>query len=144
MTVNKAILVGNLGQDPEVRNTNSGTSVATLRIATSERRKDKGGEWADHTEWHTVTVFGKTAESVAKYCQKGKQVYIEGRIQTRKWQDKDGHDRWSTEIVADTVRFLGGGGGEGKGGSKHRTERVGGGGGDYGGDMPHQDDDIPF
>lgn len=142
MTVNKVILIGNLGQDPEVRSTAGGTQVASLRIATSERRKDKSGEWADHTEWHSVVAFGRTAENIGRYCKKGKQIFVEGRLQTRKWQDKEGNDRWSTEVVADNVRFLGGG--EGKGGSKHRTERVGGGGGDYGGDMPHQDDDIPF
>lgn len=134
MTVNKVILIGNLGQDPEVRSTAGGTQVASLRIATSERRKDKGGEWADHTEWHSVVAFGRTAENIGRYCKKGKQIFVEGRLQTRKWQDKEGNDRWSTEVVADNVRFLGGG--EGKGGSKHRTERVGGGGGDYGGDIP--------
>jgi single-strand DNA-binding protein len=111
MTVNKAILVGNLGADPDVRATNSGTAVANLRLATSDRKKDRDGNWSDHTEWHNVVVFGRTAENVAKYCRKGKQLYIEGRIQTRKWQDRDGNDRWTTEIVGDNVRFLGGGDG---------------------------------
>ncbi len=123
--VNKAILIGNLGQDPEVRTTAGGNQVATLRLATAERRKDASGQWSDHTEWHTVVCFGKTAENVARFCRKGKQLFIEGRIQTRKWQDKDGRDRWSTEIVAENIRFLGGGGG-GEGGE-------GGGGGGYGG-----------
>lgn len=140
MTVNKAILVGNLGQDPEIRSTGSGTPVATLRIATSDRRKDREGNWTDHTEWHTVVVFGRQAENVGKYCRKGKQLFIEGRIQTRKWQDRDGRDRYNTEIVADTIRFLGsrgdssdsyssGGGGGGGGGYGANN----GGGGGYGG-----------
>ncbi|MCK6508039.1 single-stranded DNA-binding protein, partial [Myxococcota bacterium] len=120
MSVNKAILVGNLGQDPELRTTGGGTPVATLRIATTERRRDKDNNWSDHTEWHTVVVFGRTAENVSKFCKKGRQLYVEGRIQTRKWQDKEGKDRYSTEIVADVVHFLGGGG-----------ERGGDGGGGY-------------
>ena len=131
MTVNKAILVGNLGQDPELRTTGSGTSVVTLRLATTERRRDRDGNWSDHTEWHSVVAFGKTAENVARYCRKGKQLYVEGRIQTRKWQDRDGKDRWSTEIVADTIRFLGGGGGAG-GDDGGRGSGPGNGGG-YGG-----------
>lgn len=108
--VNKVILVGNLGQDPELRNTNGGQSVATLRLATAEKIKDRDGNWTERTEWHTVVVWGKQAESVNTYCKKGKQLYIEGRLQTRKWQDKEGKDRYSTEIVAETVKFLGGGG----------------------------------
>lgn len=130
MTVNKAILVGNLGQDPEIRSTGGGTPVATLRIATSDRRKDREGNWTDHTEWHTVVVFGRQAENVGKYCRKGKQLFIEGRIQTRKWQDRDGRDRYNTEIVADTIRFLGGrseGAGDSYGGNK--SGGYGGGGG---------------
>ena len=153
MTVNKAILIGNLGQDPEMRTTGSGTTVANLRLATTDRRKDRDGNWTDHTEWHSVVVFGRTAENVARFCKKGKQLFIEGRIQTRKWQDKDGRDRWSTEIVADNVRFLssrgdgGGGGGSygGGGGGGGGGGYGGGGGGGYGGgDLPYQDDDIPF
>ena len=108
MTVNKAILVGNLGQDPELRATGGGTPVTTLRIATTDRRKDRDGNWTDQTEWHSVVVFGRQAENIGKYCKKGKQLFIEGRIQTRKWQDRDGKDRYNTEIVADNVRFLGG------------------------------------
>ncbi len=171
MTVNKAILVGNLGQDPEVRSTGSGTPVATLRIATSDRRKDREGNWTDHTEWHTVVVFGRQAENVGRYCRKGKQLFVEGRIQTRKWQDRDGRDRYSTEIVGDTIRFLGGrgddagssyssgggygasnnGGGYGGGGNNgggsgggHGGGNSGGNGGNDGGDMPYRDDEIPF
>ncbi len=132
--VNKAILIGNLGQDPEVRTTAGGNQVATLRVATSDRRKDQSGQWVDHTEWHTVVAFGRTAENVAKFCRKGKQLFIEGRLQTRKWQDKEGRDRWSTEIVADTIRFLGGGGGGGGGeGEGGYGGGGGGGGGGYGG-----------
>ena len=124
MTVNKAILVGNLGQDPEMRTTASGTAVANLRVATSDRRKDRDGNWTDFTEWHTVVVFGKTAENVGRYCRKGKQLYIEGRIQTRKWQDRDGKDRWSTEIVGDQVRFLGGRS-DGDGGGRTEIGHIG-------------------
>ena len=112
MSVNKVILIGNLGQDPEVRTTSSGTSVANLRLATSERRKDRDGNWGDHTEWHTVVCFGKTAENSARFLRKGRQVYVEGRLSTRRWQDKDGRDRYSTEVVCDSLRFLGGKGQE--------------------------------
>ena len=130
MTVNKAILVGNLGQDPEIRSTGSGTPVATLRIATSDRRKDRDGNWTDHTEWHTVVVFGRQAENVGRFCRKGKQLFIEGRIQTRKWQDKEGRDRYNTEIVANDVRFLGG---RGEGASDNYGGGSNYGGGGYGG-----------
>ena len=113
--INKVILIGNLGQDPDLRSTASGATVANLRIATTERRKDRDGNWGDHTEWHSVVSFGRTAENVGKYCRKGKQIYIEGRLQTRKWQDRDGRDRYSTEVVADNIRFLGGGAGASQG-----------------------------
>jgi single-strand DNA-binding protein len=126
MTVNKAILVGNLGQDPELRQTGGGTAVVNLRLATTDRRKDRDGNYQDNTEWHTVVAFGRTAENVHRFCKKGKQLYVEGRIQTRKWQDRDGRDRYSTDIVADVIRFLGGRGDSGGGGG-------GGGGGSYGG-----------
>jgi len=106
MSVNKAILVGRLGVDPELRTTGSGTHVVNIRMATTDRRKE-GDAWVDHTEWHNVTVWGRTAENVAKFCTKGKEIYVEGKIQTRKYQDKSGTDRYSTEIVADNVRFLG-------------------------------------
>ena len=106
MTVNKVILIGNLGQKPEVRSSGSGLSIARLRIATSDRRKGADGQWADATEWHSVVVFGNQAENCAKFLDKGRQVYVEGRLQTRKWQDKDGNDRRTTEVVASDVRFL--------------------------------------
>ena len=112
MSVNKVILVGNLGADPESRQIQNGNTVTNLRIATSERRKDRDGNWGDHTEWHRVVCWGRTAETAAQYLSKGRQVYIEGRIQTRKWQDQSGADRWSTEVVAERIQFLGGGGGE--------------------------------
>jgi len=108
MTVNKVILVGNLGADPEVRTTTSGTVVGNLRIATTERQKDREGNWTEATEWHRVVCFGRTAENVSRYLRKGRQVYVEGRIRTQKWQDREGKDRWTTEIVADQIRFLGG------------------------------------
>jgi single-strand DNA-binding protein len=107
MTVNKVILIGNLGQDPELRSTGSGTPVLNLRIATSERVRDGQDGWKDQTEWHNVVVFGRTAENVARFKKKGESVYIEGRLQTRKWKDRSGADRWSTEVVANQVRFLG-------------------------------------
>ena len=109
MAINKVILVGNLGHDPELRYTGNQTPVCNFRIATSDRRKDQSGNWVDHTEWHSVVAFGKTAENCSQYLSKGRQVYIEGRLQTRKWQDKEGKDRYSTEIIANTVQFLGGG-----------------------------------
>ena len=91
--INKAIIIGNLGRDPEARATANST-VCSFSIATNERRKDRDGNWGDHTEWHNVVCWGKTAENVAKYCQKGKQVYVEGRLQTRKWQDKEGRTKY--------------------------------------------------
>ena len=106
MTVNKVILIGNLGRDPEIRTTASGTSVGNLRIATSERRRDRDGNWNDHTEWHTVVCFGKTAENAGRFLKKGRQVFIEGRLQTRKWQDQSGADRYTTEIVANEMQML--------------------------------------
>jgi len=107
MSVNKVMLIGNLGHDPELRTTSGGTPVMNIRVATSEQRKDRNGNWGDHTEWHSVVVFGRMAENLNKYCRKGRQLFIEGRLQTRKWQDRDGADRWSTEIVAAYVKFLG-------------------------------------
>lgn len=110
--VNKVILVGNLGQDPETRYMPSGSAVTNLRIATSEQWKDKQtGERQEKTEWHSVAMFGRLAEVAAEYLRKGSQVYIEGRLQTRKWQDKQGNDRYTTEIVANDMQMLGGRGG---------------------------------
>ncbi len=147
MSVNKVILVGNLGADPETRTTGGGTTVANLRLATTERIK-KDDQWQDHTEWHRVVCFGRTAENVARYLKKGRQVYIEGRIRTNKWTDKEGHERYTTEVIADQVHFLGGGAGgrearEGAGGNGGGSAYGAGGstpeGGGHGGD-----EDIPF
>jgi single-strand DNA-binding protein len=107
--INKVILIGHLGQDPEVRALPSGSSIANLRIATTESWKDKqSGEFKEQTEWHTVVLFGRTAEVAAEYLKKGSQVFIEGRLRTRKWQDKTGNDRYSTEIVGNDMQMLGG------------------------------------
>ena len=168
MTVNKVILVGNLGADPETRSTNSGSTVANLRIATTERQKNReSGDWEDHTEWHRVVCFGKTADNAARFLSKGRQVYIEGRIRTQKWQDRDGRDRWTTEVIANDVKFLGGRGDGGGGGNSGGDGGANGGsrggkpgdsdgggygggggagggaGGGYGGGAG-QEDDIPF
>jgi len=107
-SVNKVILIGNLGADPETRYLPSGDAVTNIRIATTENWKDKGGEKQEHTEWPRIAFFGKTAEIAGEYLKKGSPVYVEGRIRTRKWQDKDGQDRYSTEIVADRMQLLGG------------------------------------
>jgi single-strand DNA-binding protein len=128
--INKVILVGNLGADPETRAMPSGTTVANLRIATSESWRDKqSGEQQERTEWHRVALFGRLGEVAAEYLKKGSQVYIEGSLRTRKWQDKQGNERFSTEIVASDMQMLGGRGGGGTGGGP------GGGGGGGGGGM---------
>ncbi len=112
--VNKVIIVGNLGNDPETRYMPSGTAVTNLSVATSRSWKDRqSGEQKEHTEWHKVAMFDRLAEIAAEYLRKGSQVYIEGRLQTRKWQDKDGNDRWTTEIVANEMQMLGGRAGSG-------------------------------
>ncbi len=114
--INKVILVGNLGADPETRYMPSGSAVTNLSVATSESWKDKqSGEQKDRTEWHKVAMFNRLAEVAAEYLRKGSQVYIEGKIRTRKWQDRDGNDRWTTEIIADEMQMLGGRGGGGGG-----------------------------
>src|ERR1700758_453972 len=116
-SVNKVILVGNLGADPEVRYLPSGDAIANIRLATTDRYKDKAsGEMKEATEWHRVAFFGRLAEIVNEYLKKGSAVYIEGRLRTRKWQGQDGQDRYSTEIVADQMQMLGGRGGAGGGG----------------------------
>jgi single-strand DNA-binding protein len=153
--VNKVILVGNLGADPDMRYTPSGQGVCELRLATSESWNDKNGQRQERTEWHRVVVWGKRAEICSKYLSKGRQVYVEGRIQTRSYDDKDGNKRYITEIIAADVQFLGGGGREGGAGAgRGRGDEgppppsdadfggYGGGGGGGGGGGP--DDDIPF
>ena len=110
--INKVILVGNLGADPETRYTAGGSAVSNVRLATTDAWKDKqSGEQQERTEWHRVVFWGRLAEIAAEYLRKGSQIYVEGRIQTRKWQDKDGQDRWSTEIVGNEMQMLGGRGG---------------------------------
>ncbi|HEX3836559.1 MAG TPA: single-stranded DNA-binding protein [Steroidobacteraceae bacterium] len=130
--INKVILIGHLGQDPEVRALPSGSSIANLRIATTESWKDKqSGEFKEQTEWHTVVLFGRTAEVAAEYLKKGSQVFIEGRLRTRKWQDKTGNDRYSTEIVGNDMQMLGGRGqGGGQAGGDGTRQAFGGGGRD--------------
>jgi single-strand DNA-binding protein len=136
-SVNKVILVGNLGADPEVRYLPSGDAVANIRLATTDRYKDKAsGEMKEATEWHRVAFFGRLAEIVSEYLKKGSSVYLEGRIRTRKWQAQDGTERYSTEIVAEQMQMLGGrGGGASMGGDEggysrgEPSERSGGGGG---------------
>ena len=105
-SVNKVILIGNLGQDPEVRYTTSGQAVASFSLATSERIKGKSGEYEERTEWHKIVFNEKLAEIAGEYLSKGKSIYIEGRLQTRKWQDKDGNDRYTTEVVGDRMHML--------------------------------------
>lgn len=112
-SVNKVILIGNLGADPEVRYLPSGDAVANLSIATTDKFKDRGGEMQEVTEWHRVSFFGKTAEICGQYLKKGSQVYVEGSIRTRKWQDKEGNDRYTTEIRGDRMQMLGGRGASG-------------------------------
>jgi len=106
MSLNKAMLIGNLGADPELKYTQNQLAVTRLSIATNERTKGPDGNWTDKTEWHRVVVFGKTAENCCQYLKKGRSVFVEGRIQTSKWQDKEGRDHYTTEIIAHTVNFL--------------------------------------
>jgi single-strand DNA-binding protein len=154
-SVNKVILVGNLGRDAELRYTPGGAAVATLNLATTEVWNDKAsGQKQEKTEWHRIVLWGKSAESLSEYLTKGKQIYVEGRLQTRKWQDKDGNDKYTTEIRGDRIVLLGGGGGGGMGGGPRAVQRqpvaagAGGGGehhepmGEPIGDLT--DDDIPF
>jgi single-strand DNA-binding protein len=148
--INKVILIGNLGQDPEVKYMPSGAAVANVRLATTDAWKDKNtGEQQERTEWHNVVFFARLAEIVGEYLKKGSKIYVEGRLQTRKWQGKDGQDRWSTEIVANEMQMLDSKGGGGGGGNWDE----GGSGQDRGGapsggrkSTPPDDldDDIPF
>ena len=150
--VNKVILIGNLGRDPELRYTASGTAVANFTLATHRTYKDRDGNRQEETEWHRIVAWARTAEIVNQYCQKGKQVYIEGRIQTRQWEDREGQTKYTTEIIVENLQLLGsrgdsdfgGGGGYGGpgGGGGGSGSSSGGGGG--GGDAPITDDDIPF
>jgi len=147
MSVNKVILVGNLGKNPEVRYTQGGAAVANMTLATTERYTDKSGQKQEQTEWHRVVAFGKLAEICGQYLTKGRQVYFEGRIQTRQWQDQQGQKRYTTEIVATNMQMLGGRG--------DRQEQGHAGAADQGATVPPDDsvtadfgggpdDDIPF
>lgn len=152
--VNKVIILGNLGADPEMKYTANGTAVCNLRIATSEAFKGQDGQWQERTEWHRVVVYGKSAENCGQYLSKGRQVYVEGRLQTRSWDDQSGQKRWMTEVVARDVQFLGGGQAGGQGGGYGGGGQGGGYGGGHGnqgghpddsfGGPPPSDDDIPF
>ena len=141
-SLNRVMLIGNLGKDPEIRYTGSGTAVASFSLATSEKFKNKAGEWEERTEWHNSTFWGRLAEVAGEYLAKGRTIYIEGRLQTRKWQDKDGRDRYTTEIVGEKMLMLGGG--SGNRGSGGGSGGHAGSGNDVG-EMPFSpDDDIPF
>jgi len=150
-SVNKVILVGNLGRDAELRYTPGGAAVATLNMATTEIWNDKQGQRQEKTEWHRVVLWGKSAESLTEYLTKGKQIYVEGRLQTRQWDDKDGNKRYTTEIRGDRIVLLGGGGrgaggggGYGGGAARGGTEEMGAGHGAEAPSEPLTDDDIPF
>jgi single-strand DNA-binding protein len=158
MSVNKAILVGRLGRDPETRFTGGGQAVANFSVATDHSYKDRNGERQKKTEWHKIVAWGKLAEIVQKYLKKGSLIYIEGRIETREWQDKEGQKRYSTEIIANEMRMLGGkgdGAGSGTGGGASRggddmeghhgqSDDSYGGGAPSGGGPEISDEDIPF
>ena len=152
MTVNKVTLIGNLGKDADIRN-GGGTTIANLRLATTDRRKAQDGTWQDHTEWHSVVAFGKTAEVMERWGKKGKMLYVEGRLQTREYNDKDGNKRWSTEVVANEIRMLGAKGDEVRedGGTTVRTDRPApdrsrgtGRSPEPSSDFGGADDDLPF
>ena len=129
-SVNKVILVGHLGGDPESRFTPGGTAVATFSVATNESRKNSEGNWEDHTEWHRCVLFGKQAEFAGEYVKKGQMVYVEGRLQTRSWEDKEGMKRYSTEVVGNAFTTLG----------RRNTDS----GGSQQSSPPSNDDDLPF
>jgi single-strand DNA-binding protein len=150
-SVNKVIIIGNLGRDPETRYMPDGGAITNISVATTDKWKDKNGEMQEKTEWHRVAFFGKLAEIAGEYLKKGSQVYVEGRLQTRKWQDKDGQDKYTTEIVANQMQMLGsrqgmGGGGRGAGeesqeprpASSKAPAKAGG------GKFDDFEDDIPF
>ena len=157
--VNKVILVGNLGKDPEVKYTPQGTAIAKFSLATTEKRKDKAGEWQDATEWHNIVAWGRTAEVAGEYLKKGRPVYIEGRIHNNSWDDKEtGQKKYRTEIIVNELVLLGGGGGGGGGGdsegggSRHKSQGSKGSGMDqspaaadnFSQSTEITDEDIPF
>ena len=145
-SLNKVMLIATLGKDPEVRYTTSGTAVTSFSVATNEKFKNRNGEWEERTEWHNIILWGRLAEIAGEYLTKGKPIYLEGRLQTRKWQDRESKDRYTTEIVAERMQMLGarngsgnsGGGNGGAGG--HGDSEVG----QDGNPLVNPDDDIPF
>jgi single-strand DNA-binding protein len=139
MSVNKVILIGNLGKDPEVRFTAGGRAVARFSVATSDAWTDAEGQRQERTEWHNVVVWGKQAESCGQYLQKGRQVFIEGSIRYRSYDDKEGNKKYITEVNAQRVQFLGGGGGGGRGAPARDSQ-----GGDVPSPPPGEEEDIPF
>jgi len=143
-SVNKAILIGNLGTDVELRSTSGGQNVANFRIATNRVYTDRSGQRQEQTEWHNIVAWGRLAEICEQYLKKGDQVYIEGRIQTRSWEDQSGQQRWTTEVVAQEMTMLGGGGGGGTGRGRDSAdtgfEEANGGPGT----VQEEDDDVPF
>jgi single-strand DNA-binding protein len=141
-SVNKVILVGNLGRDAELRYTPGGAAVATLNLATTETWNDKEGQRQEKTEWHRVVLWGKQAETLSQYLQKGKQIYVEGRLQTRQWDDKDGNKRYTTEIRGDRIVLLSSAGGGGQRGGSMRSEMPQGEPADMTPEL--SEDDIPF
>ena len=150
-SVNKVILVGNLGRDAELRYTPGGAAVSTLNLATTEVFKDREGQKKEDTQWHRVILWGKTAETLQDYLTKGKQIYVEGKLQTRKWKDKDGNEKYTTEVKGDRVVLLSGGGGSrgegarGEGGGARSTSTDEFSHGEpAGGSVELTDDDIPF
>jgi single-strand DNA-binding protein len=137
--VNKVILIGNLGKDPELRYLPSGQAVTKFSLATGSRWKDKDGQWQDRTDWHNIVAFGKTAEICNEYLKKGRQVYVEGRIQTRSYDDRDGNKKWITEIIAQSMHMLGRKGeGEGEEEIPEAVEEP------QAGETKSEDDDLPF
>jgi len=147
-SVNKVIIVGNLGRDPELRRMPSGDAMVNLSIATTDTWKDKGGERQEKTEWHRVVMFGRVAEVAEQYLKKGSQAYFEGRLQTRKWTDKEGQDKYTTEVVADRMQMLGsrsgGGGGDYSGGQQSSNKASESGASEFSGGLDDLEDDIPF
>lgn len=136
-SLNKAMLIGNLGKDPEIKYTPEGLAIAKFSMATKEQWKDKDGQKQDKTEWHNIVAFGKLAEICGEYLAKGKQVYIEGRIQTRSWDDKDGNKKYTTEIVANTMQMLGKADASSKGATVSEENAVVS-------EPSHTEDDVPF
>src|ERR687894_216876 len=144
MSFNKIILVGNLGRDPELRYTTQGTPVCSFTMATNERKKDKSGEFQDITTWFRVSLWGRQAETASQYLSKGRPVYIEGRLRVEEWTDKDGRQRYTLEVHATDMQFIGGRGDEAGGGSGVRSDAPTGAKAESSGGEDISDDDIPF